>query len=292
MQSMRVFQRHAALRQLFFEARSPAVRRAMHQTRAPLQQSFRTRPFLEAQRALLRQSSHTQRAMGTSSPPSAQAFRAAGKQPLRRNNVAGRRYNSTSSSTANQKPSLKERLKTMSREYGWTAVGVYLALSALDFPFCFLAVRMMGTETIGHYEHVVVETFKAIVKWPLQGSRKAEMAADGAIDEATDVKELEQHGAQGGRILEQEEETNDHGYKAAQKANQGENASLWTQLALAYAVHKSFIFIRVPLTAAVLPKVVKTLRSWGWNIGKMPHRKAVGAGPGINTKGSNIKPGD
>lgn len=43
---------------------------------------------------------------------------------------------------------------------------------------------------------------------------------------------------------------------------------LATQLALAYAIHKSFIFIRVPLTAAITPKVVKTLRSWGWNIGK------------------------
>lgn len=43
---------------------------------------------------------------------------------------------------------------------------------------------------------------------------------------------------------------------------------LGTQLALAYAIHKSFIFLRVPLTAAVTPKVVKVLRSWGWQIGK------------------------
>ena len=43
---------------------------------------------------------------------------------------------------------------------------------------------------------------------------------------------------------------------------------IWTQLALAYAIHKSFIFIRVPLTAAVTPKVVKTLRGWGWDVGK------------------------
>ncbi len=40
-------------------------------------------------------------------------------------------------------------------------------------------------------------------------------------------------------------------------------------MALAYAIHKSFIFLRVPLTAAVTPKIVKKLRSWGWNIGKM-----------------------
>lgn len=39
-------------------------------------------------------------------------------------------------------------------------------------------------------------------------------------------------------------------------------------MALAYAIHKSFIFIRVPLTAAITPKVVKVLRGWGFDIGK------------------------
>ena len=52
--------------------------------------------------------------------------------------------------------------------------------------------------------------------------------------------------------------------------------AIWTQLGLAYLVHKSLIFFRVPLTAAVLPKVVKTLRSWGYNIGKKkPKNKPV-----------------
>ena len=45
-------------------------------------------------------------------------------------------------------------------------------------------------------------------------------------------------------------------------------AGLWTQVALAYAIHKSLIFIRVPLTAAITPKVVKVLRQWGWDIVK------------------------
>lgn len=45
--------------------------------------------------------------------------------------------------------SLSGRLKRMSKEYGWTAVGVYLALSVLDFPFCFLLVKVVGTEKIG-----------------------------------------------------------------------------------------------------------------------------------------------
>ena len=53
------------------------------------------------------------------------------------------------------------------------------------------------------------------------------------------------------------------------------NLGIWTQLALAYAVHKSFIFLRVPLTAAVTPRVVKTLRGWGWDIGKRRPTKGV-----------------
>ncbi|RMZ86714.1 hypothetical protein DV736_g6061, partial [Chaetothyriales sp. CBS 134916] len=137
----------------------------------------------------------------------------------------GGRYNSSSASSAAEQPlSLSQRLKKLSREYGWAAVGVYFTLSALDFPFCFLAVRTLGTDRIGHWEHVIV-------------SRHV-----------------------------------DHGYKEAEAANRGSNASIWTQLALAYAIHKSFIFLRVPLTAAVTPKVVKTLRGWGWNIGTLPKR--------------------
>lgn len=53
-------------------------------------------------------------------------------------------------------------MKTLSREYGWSALGVYLALSALDFPFCFAAVRLFGVERIGYYEHVIVEEAKKL----------------------------------------------------------------------------------------------------------------------------------
>lgn len=67
------------------------------------------------------------------------------------------------------------------------------------------------------------------------------------------------------------------------------NLGFWTKMALAYAIHKSFIFVRVPITAAITPKVVKTLRSWGWNIGKMPTKKAV-KGTGVNTAKSGVKP--
>jgi hypothetical protein len=74
---------------------------------------------------------------------------------LLRRSVPKVRFNS-SNTTAAPAPSLSQRLKALSKEYGYSALGVYLALSALDFPFCFLAVRYLGTERIGHWEEAAV----------------------------------------------------------------------------------------------------------------------------------------
>ncbi|KAF3405003.1 hypothetical protein DPV78_001872 [Talaromyces pinophilus] len=148
--------------------------------------------------------------------------------------------------TKQQAQSFSQRMKTLSREYGWSALGVYLALSALDFPFCFAAVRLFGVERIGYYEHVIVEEAKKLFYSVVP------------IERAT---------------IEGETDAAGGGAEAGEKLTD-EGASIWTQLAIAYAVHKSFIFFRVPLTAAVTPKVVKTLRSWGWNIGKKTPKAA------------------
>jgi N-terminal acetyltransferase 2 len=59
--------------------------------------------------------------------------------------------------------SLSARLRKLSREYGWVALGVYLGLSVLDFPFCFLLVRMVGTERIAEAERWVMDGVKKIV---------------------------------------------------------------------------------------------------------------------------------
>ncbi|EMD96600.1 hypothetical protein COCC4DRAFT_150287 [Bipolaris maydis ATCC 48331] len=147
-------------------------------------------------------------------------------------------------------PSVSQRLKKLSREYGWTALAVYLGLSLLDFPLCLLAVRLLGTDRIGHYEHVLKDALWSVVRlgFPNAGRKPAEAGADEGVAEAIDRDGYVEAGRAAGH-------------------NGGADASIWTQLGLAYLVHKSLIFFRVPLTAAVLPKVVKTLRSWGYNIG-------------------------
>ncbi|KAJ4403571.1 DUF1279 super [Didymella pomorum] len=155
--------------------------------------------------------------------------------------------------------SLSQKLKALSKEYGWAALGVYLGLSALDFPLCFMAVRLLGTDRIGHYEEVVKDAFWNLVRnvIPDAGTLSAEKRAQEETAEAT-LRE---------GVIDLDPSL-DAAEIAAVRARNGGDASIWTQLGLAYLVHKSLIFFRVPLTAAVLPKVVKTLRKWGYNIGK------------------------
>lgn len=80
-------------------------------------------------------------------------------------------------------PTLSQRLKRLSKEYGWLAVGVYFAMSALDFPFCYLAVRMLGTERVGHYEHVVIEGIKTALRIPFPSLFKGADQIEGPIAE-------------------------------------------------------------------------------------------------------------
>ncbi|RDA93598.1 hypothetical protein CP533_6136 [Ophiocordyceps camponoti-saundersi (nom. inval.)] len=178
---------------------------------------------------------------------------------------------------APERLSLGARLKKLSKEYGWSAVGVYLALSVLDFPFCFLLVKIVGTEKIGRLEHYVVSTLATIIPesilqwWRDYRSQKAQtdeqgeaaVVVDWGVAEAQRSNEEEASKVPSQKLgFPKQEETLTKG-----KTTDG-GSGLATQLALAYAIHKSFIFIRVPLTAAVTPKVVKVLRSWGWDIGK------------------------
>jgi hypothetical protein len=92
---------------------------------------------------------------------------------------------------------IKARLQKLSREYGWVALGVYLSLSVLDFPFCFLAVRLAGPERIGQIEHAILTRIKFVTAplWemiePIIGNwRKGKEA----VNEASEaVEKAEEH---------------------------------------------------------------------------------------------------
>lgn len=61
-----------------------------------------------------------------------------------------------------------------------------MALTALDFPFCFLAVRALGTDRIGHYEHVAVEWLKGVVRIVVPDFKKHD---DAGAAHSSDVAE-------------------------------------------------------------------------------------------------------
>ncbi|EED23649.1 peptide alpha-N-acetyltransferase Nat2, putative [Talaromyces stipitatus ATCC 10500] len=216
------------------------------QAQSTTTRAFLRQPLLQQKHTIISQQFSQLSRRTVQSRPAIHARKPINRQFPSQQQPRQKRFSSSTStnSEAQQKQhaqSFSQRMKNLSREYGWSAVGVYFALSALDFPFCFAAVRLFGVERIGHYEHVVVEEAKILFYSVMPFERST---IEGEPDAAPKEKITD------------------------------EGASIWTQLAIAYAVHKSFIFFRVPLTAAVTPKVVKTLRSWGWNIGKKTPKAA------------------
>ena len=211
---MRLLQREA-LRQIFSpQSRTRLSQSTFRQIRYNSQATFRTRPFKPP----------------TSSPCS--PFSPLRSQvKLSNASRTFRRFQSAQANASNANLSFSQRLRKLSQEYGRAALGVYLALTALDFPFCFLAVKLLGTDRIGQWEHVVLSYVKGLIKWPLgQGGQDT---IDGAANEVKRVgKETLSLGGEREdgqkRILEQEPTyiVDDHGYQEAEKANKGENASM------------------------------------------------------------------
>ncbi|KAK6510090.1 hypothetical protein TWF481_004802 [Arthrobotrys musiformis] len=192
--------------------------------------------------------------------------------------LTSRYFSSSFSTTANgngHSQTVGERMRALFKEYGMSAVGVYFLLSVLDFPFCFLFVKMVGTEKIAHYEHIIVNGFwnvmpEAVRQFRPAATKEAKAEAERvAVGIGGDIDAL----AHGEGVVVQ----------GNVKGNGGE-ASVWTVLILAYAVHKSLIFFRVPLAAAVTPKIVQKLRGWGFNIGKKG-----GVRQGVKDARANLK---
>lgn len=142
-------------------------------------------------------------------------------------------------------PKKKQGIAALMKEYGYPALAVYLGLSAVDLPICYLLVHSMGQETIETYENKLKQTFGYGIS-DEELKRKQEI---NRIQKEIDEKE----------VPEVKEPTSTLGRLWSQFS--------WTEFAIAYGIHKSLIFIRLPITAAITPGVVKLLRGWGFRIG-------------------------
>ena len=157
-----------------------------------------------------------------------------------------------------QSQSLTQRLRKLSREYGYSAFGVYLLLTALDFPICFAAVRYIGADRVGHYEHVILSKVgEAIPESMKEGWRGVKGAVKGAFASASsdDGSPAASEQKEGGQIEVSERTVGEerysvvgsefaadgavragdiHGVVEAEKLNQGENASEFTSYPLPF----------------------------------------------------------
>lgn len=103
-----------------------------------------------------------------------------------------RRCNSSQATDGTKPTTLSGRMKEMSRKYGWTVTGIYLGLSVLDFPFCFLAVKWFGTERVAEIEHTIMDGFWNLAERAmpsLKERRLANEAATAAEDAAVEARE-------------------------------------------------------------------------------------------------------
>jgi hypothetical protein len=90
--------------------------------------------------------------------------------------------------------SFTARLKKLSREYGWTVVGVYLALTVADLPLCLLTVKYVGAERVAYAEHVILDGAKTVIQKVFPDAfqekleEKAEMEAAKADEDAAEAE--------------------------------------------------------------------------------------------------------
>jgi len=178
------------------------------------------------------------------------------------NNKSSRRSYSTGpeSETAGEDGKAKgvgNKLKDLMKKYGRHALGVYLFLSAIDFGIAFLGVHLVGAERLEAVKDMVMEQWRKFRPALETDNELIDSTADKAGEVAVDVMERAQEG----------KEASESGAPAQKKRSR--TAMLWAEAALAYTIHKTlFLPVRVGLTAAWTPKLVKWLTLRGW-IGKV-----------------------
>jgi len=136
------------------------------------------------------------------------------------------------------KLTFSERLKHLIKSYGWYALGVYFLVGAVDFGVAFAAVNLIGAEHVSRVATAAKESVYGILN-----SRPPEPGRD-EMDKAVGQPS-------------------------------GAREGLYAMIVLAWTVHKTlFLPVRVGLTAAFTPRLVKWLRSRGWT-GSQGTRRAA-----------------
>ncbi len=93
---------------------------------------------------------------------------------------------------------------------------------------------MLGTDRIGHWEHVALTWIKGLVSWPFPEREREVIEGAGDLVEAQVLGDgakkriLEEESRAEYKSQEAKVEVEDHGYREAEQANAGSNASTFS----------------------------------------------------------------
>ncbi|KAL6931171.1 hypothetical protein ACO0R3_002629 [Hanseniaspora guilliermondii] len=158
-----------------------------------------------------------------------------------------KRSMSSKINSAAQKPATG--IKGLIAKYGYTSLATYLLIGAVDFAICFGVLHSIGEEALylkyndlkkslgfEYKDQVQIhEEFEHKRKIANEKREKAHADAD-AINRETSFYET-----------------------VKTYSNEVVNNYLFKEILIAYGIHKSLIFIRLPITAAITPPIYKYL---------------------------------
>ncbi|KAI8381448.1 uncharacterized protein BYT42DRAFT_593271 [Radiomyces spectabilis] len=123
------------------------------------------------------------------------------------------------------------KLKELAQKYGAVGVLVYLGVGCVDLGLTFATIEMVGQQKVKQVEKSVLDIFK---------NAKAKMGLGEAVPTSTEES-------------------------APAADDDDEKASFASMFLLAYGIHKTvFLPVRLGITAAITPAVVRKLHALGW----------------------------
>lgn len=148
------------------------------------------------------------------------------------------------------------KLKQLFRTHGWSALVVYLLLSALDFGLTFCVIYLIGADRVREAEDYVLDA----LEWRRKDGEPGRVKR--AVTEWSDKRktpEAKERDEQKRRDKAAKEES-----EAAKPEDKSAYGAIASTAVLAYVIHKTALLpVRVGLTVAVTPRVVRTLQKWG-----------------------------
>lgn len=182
--------------------------------------------------------------------------------------------NGDNSKNNERKKSEPHGIKGLMAKYGYSALIVYILLTCVDLPLCFLGVHSLGEEKIKIYLN-----------------RGKQLVGMGEPDERKVIEDVRRKQAHREAVqAKNADKVEDASRKTFnERWQEMKDSTLLAELLIAYGIHKSLIIVRVPLTAVLTPSFVKLLQRFGIDLMKKQKKvlQTMASGAKIRYKGNN-----